>query len=88
MQIQVYANTIRRGKNHIQLIEFFPGYLEALASIAEMELVNECRNPYVYSLACELPAVRQAREDEIFMTRDQELDLGFDVEGFLYGDQD
>lgn len=88
MQTQVYANTVRkRGRNQTQLIDFFPGPLEAQAEIEKMELVNVYRNPYIYGLACELPAVREARansieawelvnEDEIFMTRDQELALG------------
>jgi hypothetical protein len=88
MQTQVYANTVRKGgRNHTQLIDFFPGPLEAQAEIEKMELVNVYRNPYIYGLACELPAVGQAREDnlkawelvdedEIFMTGDQELALG------------
>lgn len=61
--LQVYANSPKgKTKTTVQMIEFCADMDEALDVIAELEEVNTGHRPYVYTVACELPAVRKARE--------------------------
>lgn len=85
--LQVIANTIRPGRNHQQLIDFYSNVEIALMDISIMQRQSIGKRPYVYALASELPAVADARkvsaeswasinESDVFMTAEEERALG------------
>lgn len=87
LSLQVYANVIRPGKNHQQLIDFYPNAEIAMMEISLMQRQNSGKRPYVYAFASELPAVAKAREEsakswatvnesDVFMTAYDEAALG------------